>query len=526
MTQFSHEKLLKLFLLFLAVSLLFSMKTFAEITVVYDADPVSLDPHEQLSGGTLQLSHMVFDPLVRHNQNLEIEPRLATSWTPTKSGALDIQLRKGVRFHSGREMTADDVIWTFKRIQTSTDFKGIFQPIKKIEKINAHQIRVITHKPYPLLLNILTYLFPMDSKFYSGKTANGKDKSLIIKHGDSFASQHTSGTGPYVITYREQGIRINFKRFQDYWDKQSVGNVQDIVLLPISENATRVASLLSGKVDFIAPVEPNDHSRIKRSSGLQLVTMPGTRIISIQMNQKQNAALKNKKVRQAINYAIDQATIVSKIMRGFATQATQMSPVLYLGHNPALEPRFDLDRARQLMLEAGYSKGLTLSMIAPNNRYINDEKIAEAIVNMLAKINITVDLRTMPKAQYWPEFDKCAGDLLMIGWHADTEDSANFFEFLQMTRDNKTGMGQYNCGHYSNPEVDDLVKRANSEMNPARRSSLLQQVEHILYKDAAFVPLHWQNLAWAAKDSLDIAPIVNAMNFPYFDQLKETAGAQ
>jgi peptide/nickel transport system substrate-binding protein len=125
----------------------------------------------------------------------------------------------------------------------------------------------------------------------------------------------------------------------------------------------------------------------------------------------------------------------------------------------------------------------------------------------------------MPKAQYWPEFDKCAADMMMIGWHSDTEDSANFSEFLTMTRNEETGKGAYNCGHYSNTDVDNLVNSANAETDPAKRGAMLQKVEATLYNEAAFVPLHWQNLAWGSKSSLKVEPIVNALNFPYFGDL-------
>lgn len=158
-------------------------------------------------------------------------------------------------------------------------------------------------------------------------------------------------------------------------------------------------------------------------------------------------------------------------------------------------------------------------MLAPNNRYVNDAKIAQATAAMLSKIGIKVDLKTLPKAQYWPEFDKCAADMLMIGWHADTEDSANLTEFLTMTRNEKTGKGQYNCGFYSNPEVDQLVMAANVETNPAKRAVMLKQVEATLYNDAAFVPLHWQSTAWGARSNVHAAAVVNSMEQPYFGDL-------
>jgi len=171
------------------------------------------------------------------------------------------------------------------------------------------------------------------------------------------------------------------------------------------------------------------------------------------------------------------------------------------------------------MKEAGYENGFELSMIAPNNRYVNDEKIAEAVVSMLGKINIKVNLTTMPKAQYWAEFDKQVADMQMIGWHPDTEDSANYFEFLLMCPNKETGYGQYNSGNYCNPQVDKLILASQSETDQEKRAELLKEAERIVYNDAAYVPLHWQHLSWAGKDNLQIEPIVNVMNFPYFSDL-------
>ncbi len=507
----------------LAVALAAAGLTFgaaaADIKVAYDADPVSLDPHEQLSGGTLQLSHMVFDPLVRYKQDLSFEPRLATKWERVNDTTMRFTLRQGVKFHSGNTMTADDVVWTFNRLKDSPDFKAIFNPFEKIVKVDDYTVDLVSKGAFPLVLQTATYIFPMDSKFYTGKTEDGKDKAELVKHGNSFASTHVSGTGPFIVTAREQGVKVDFKRFDGYWDTESKGNVDNLTLVPIKEDATRVAALLSGGVDMIAPVAPNDHQRVKSASGVDLVTLPGTRLISFQMNQNSNEALKDVRVRQAIVYAINNDGIAKKIMKGFATTAGQQGPEGYAGYDADLVPRYDLKKAKELMKEAGYEDGFTLSMMAPNNRYVNDAKIAQAAAAMLAKIGIKVDLKTMPKAQYWPEFDKCAADMLMIGWHADTEDSANFSEFLTMTRNEETGKGQYNCGHYSNPELDKLVEDANVETDPAKRAAMLQQVEKTLYDDAAYVPLHWQNLAWGAKSNVDIAPIVNAMNFPYFGDL-------
>lgn len=483
------------------------------LNFAYDADPVSLDPHEQLSGGTLQLSHMVFDPLVRWNKDLGFDGRLASSWERVDDTTMRFNLREGVTFHTGNPMTAADVVWTIDRLKSSPDFKGIFSGWVSAEAIDDTTVEIKTDGPSPLMLHTATYVFPMDSKFYEEGGAE------IVKHGDSFASKTLSGTGPFTIAEREQGVKVVFERNPNYWDTDSPGNVQTAVLTPIKEAPTRVAALLAGDVDFIAPVPPTDLERIEANENTNLVTMTGTRIITLQMNQQRHEALANQKVRLAIVHAINNEGIVDKIMKGFGTPAAQQSPKGYVGHNPDLKPRFDVEKAKMLMEEAGYADGFSATMMCPNNRYVNDFKICEAAAAMLAKINIDIDLTTMPKAQYWPKFDERAADIMMIGWHSDTEDSANFNEFLTMTPNADTGRGQYNSGNYSNATVDELTLASLTETDTDKRAEMLQKVEKILYDEAAYVPLHWQDLAWAARSNVDIEPVLNVMNFPYLGDL-------
>ena len=359
----------------------------------------------------------------------------------------------------------------------------------------------------------------MDSKFYTGTDDKGHPKDAIVKTEWSFANENESGTGKYVVAERDQGQKWVLKAFADYWDKDT-GNVDEIVMTPINEDATRVAALLAGDVDFIMPVPPQDFDRIDKADGVKLITMTGARIITFQMNQDRREEFKNVKVRQAMAYAVNNAGIVEKIMKGRAGVAAQNSPKGYQGHNPALQPRFDLEKAKQLMKEAGYEKGFTVTMIAPNNRYVNDEKIAEATAAMLSKIGIKVELKTMPKAQYWDQFDAQVADIQMIGWHSDTEDSANFHEFLYMCPNKETGYGQYNSGNYCNKKVDEITLASQTETDVKKRMAMLQEVEKILYDEAAFIPFHWQMLSWAGSVKLKNADeIINVMNFPYFGDL-------
>jgi peptide/nickel transport system substrate-binding protein len=489
------------------------------LKLAMDADPVSLDPQVQLSGGMLQYSHMVFDPLVRWTKEMTFEPRLAERWERIDENTVRFYLRKGVTFHSGNPFTARDIVWTVDRLKRSQDFKGLFEPFVGATAVDDHTVDLVTKKPYPLLLNMATYIFAMDSVFYTGTDERGLPKDAIVKTGYSFANVNESGTGKYRATHREQGVKNVFEAYDNYWDTDSPGNVDTIVFTPIKKDATRVAALLSGDVDFIMPVPPQDYDRIAATDGVKLATMPGSRVITFQLNQKRLDKFKNPKVRQAIVYAVNNEGIAEKIMKGKATAAGQQAPEGYLGYVEELKPRYDLAKARKLMKEAGYPNGFECTMIAPNNRYVNDDKIAEAVVSMLGRINIKVNLKTMPKAQYWDQFDAQAADIQMIGWHPDTEDSANYTEFLLMCPNKETGYGQYNSGNYCNPKVDELILACQSETDRDKRAAMLQEVERILYNDAAFVPLHWQHLSWAGKENVNILPIVNVMNFPYFGDL-------
>ncbi len=512
----------KLFVLCLTVLMLLSLGTLAgakTLKVGLDAGPVSQDPQVQLSGGMLQYSHWVFDPLVRYAQDMSFEPRLAEKWERLDDLTMRFYLRKGVKFHSGNPFTAKDVKFTFERFYESPDFKGLFTPFEGCTIVDDHTIDIKTKKPYALLINMATYIFPLDSKFYSGTDDTGQPKDAVVKIGPSFALHNSSGTGAYKVVEWEQGARYVFERFADYWDKNSPGNVDKIVLTPIKEGPTRVAALLSGDVDFISPVPPQDFQRIRGSKKVKLVTYSGGRIITIQLNQKRRAEFKDVRVRQAIVHAINNVGIAKKIMKGTATPAGQQGPKGYMGYTPSLDPRYDLKKAKALMKEAGLENGFECTMIAPNNRYVNDEKIAEAVVSMLAKIKIKVNLKTMPKAQYWDEFDAQVADIQMIGWHSDTEDSGNFSEFLGMCPNKETGYGQYNSGNYCNPKIDELTMAAQTETDLKKRTAILQGIEKILYDEAAFVPFHWQNHSYAGKNKVGIKQIVNTMNFPYFGDL-------
>ncbi len=497
----------------------FAPASAAEIRLAYDAGPETLDVQEQRSAGVLQFAHLSFDPLLRFTRELAFEPRLATRWERLDPMTVRFFLRRGVRFHSGNPLTAADFKFSFDRLKTSDDFAGVFADFTELRVVDDYTIDLMTSAPNPLVLHAATHLFALDRKFYRGRDANGNDKSAIVKNGESFASARVSGSGPFRVVSREANGRIVFERFADYWDRRSPGNVERIVFTPISDGKARVDALLAGEVDLIAPVSPGEFDRIREAGDVELVTLPGTRIVMLQMNQNRRPELRRQRVRMAIVHAIDNDAIARKFMQGFATPAAQLSPPGYRGHNAKLEPRYDLALARRLLQEAGYPDGFRITMMAPTDRYGDDAQVARAVADMLANINIEVELTTMSNDAYWPRFDDRAADVMMIGWRSETEDSVNLFEFLAMTPTPDTHFGQYNSGNYSSEFVDTMTLQAKQETDPDKRAKLLQEIETRIYQDAGFIPLYWQNLAWAARKGVDIEPVVNPLNLPYLGDL-------
>lgn len=483
-----------------------------DIKIALDAEPVSLDPHEQLSEGALQYSHTVFDPLVRWRQDGSVEPRLAISWQMLNNTTLRLSLRQGVTFHTGNPFTASDVAFTLRRLKRSTDFKALFDVVANSEIIDNYTIDIHTRHPFPQLMSTLAYVFVLDEKFY-------QTRDDIVKFGHSFASNHESGTGPFIVVERIPGEKLRFVRNPQYWDNQSKGNVDSLEILPIRSDSTRLAALLTGDVDIISPIASIDIPRVERLPDVQLVSLPGTRIIMLQLNQARRPELRDLRVRQAMSLAINQPLIVEKVLRGYARPAGQLSAEPFLGHIDNLQPEFDLQRARQLMLEAGYEQGFSLTLMAPNDRYMSDEQIAQAVAAMFEKINIKVDFKTLPKAQYFQLYDQRAADVMMLGWQSDTLDSNNIFEFTVACRDLGSGLGAYNASGYCNPVVDNMVKQANQTLNIEKRQALMRAVEEQLAADIPVIPLHWQSMVWASRAGMNLGDIINLQNYPYLGDL-------
>lgn len=494
------------------------------LRVALSSGPTSLDPYYEVTEENIQMSHLVFDPLVRWGEDNGIEYRLAESLERIDPTTWRVRLKQDVLFHSGNPLTAGDVVWTFNRLKQSQDYKAIFAGIDKASAVDDHTVDFHTHRPFGLVPNVMTYFYPMDSLFYSGTDAYGQDKARIGNPAEyaaggkhyPFAHNNTSGTGPFVITRNEPGKVLVMKSFDRYWAKR--GNVDRLVITPITGESARVSALLSGNADFVMPVPPQDYVRLYGAPDVNFFAKGSSRVILIQINMHGAPELRNKLVREAMSDATDNIGIVNKILSKSTIATSQFPTVDMPGHIASLEPHYNIERAKELLEQAGYKdKTFTLNMIATNDRYVADEKIAMTFAGMMQKIGIHVELKTMPRLTYWDEFRLRRADLAMIGWQPDTEDTANYFEYLLMCPDEKSGRGEYNFGNYCNPALDKYVLAADEEQDAGKRGELLSKAVRTAYDDTAVIPLHYEPHSWASNKRVTNArTIVNRANTAYF----------
>jgi peptide/nickel transport system substrate-binding protein len=488
-------------------------------------DALSMDPHSL--NESLQLSTManVYEPLVGLNKKLELTPALATSWKQVDPKTWRFQLRKNVKFHDGTPFTADDVIFSYERAKgEGSDVKTYVQDIAEIKKLNDHEIDIVTKAPFPILPNVITNWYIMSKKWCEENRATQPvDKRKGVENTASFKA---NGTGPYRLKARDPGVRTTFVRNGLYWDKIE-SNIDEAVFTPIANPATRVAALLSGEIDLMEPVPLQDVQRIASNNKFKVLQGPELRIIFLGMDQSRNELLysnvkgknpfKDKRVRQAFYQAIDIEGIKNTVMRGAAKPAALMIGEGVNGYSPDIKRLpYDPEASKKLLAEAGYPQGFEVGMNCPNDRYVNDGAICQAVAAMLARVNVKVNLQTESKATYFPKILSRNTSFYLLGWTPGTYDAHNAFNALMATP-NPSGRGQFNLGSYSNARFDELTAAIASETDPKKRAAMIAEANKIHADDIGHLPLHQQALAWAMRSNVQV--VQRPDNFMF---LKET----
>ena len=509
------------------IKILMSFLIVGFVTPVYSAtlkwsmpgDSLTLDPHAQNEGPTHMVSRQVYESLVTRGIDMSIEPQLATSWEPKDPETWVFNLREGVVFSDGTALKASDVEFSINRaLSGASDMIELIESITSVKALNYKKVEIKTEGPNPILLNQLSQIFIM-SEDWSKK--NGCELAQDFDASEeTYCSINAMGTGPFKITLREQDTKTVFKRNMNWWGDQSQHNIDRIELLPIKNDATRVAALLSGDIDFTNFTPAQDINRISGSSDHKVESTPQARTIFFGMDQgsgelrssniKGKNPLADKRVRLAMYHALDMDAIQDKVMRGLSEPAGMITFPGVQGYTKALDARlpYDPDMSKKLLAEAGYPDGFEITLDCPNNRYINDEAICVAAVGMFAKVGIKVNLDAQPKSIHFKDLQNDLSDFYMLGWGVPTFDSHYVFSFLLK------GGGSWNKVGFSDARVDELVGQMLTETDLAKRNAVIAEAWAIVQDNMPYLPLHHQVISWGSKSNVDVP--IRTNNEPLF----------
>jgi peptide/nickel transport system substrate-binding protein len=484
------------------------------VRVADQGDALSMDPHSLNETLQLSVDGNMYEGLTGRNKDLSLAPALATSWKQTSPNVWRFNLRHGVQFHDGTPFTADDVLFSFQRAAADgSDMKSYVSDFKDVRKIDDYTVEIETKAPNPILPSIISTVYMMSKKWCE---ANNAVKPVDKRKGiENTASFKENGTGPYRLRERQPGVRTVMVRNLNYWGKVE-GNAQEVIFTPIGNAATRVAALMSGEVDVMEPVPVQDIARVNASGVATVLTGPELRTIFLGMDQKRDQLLysnvkgknpfKDVRVRKAFYEAIDIEGIKKTVMRGQSRPTALLIGPGINGWTAEQDKRlpYDVEAAKKLMADAGYPNGFEVSMNCPNDRYVNDSQICQAVAANLAKINVKVNVIAETKGTYFPKILRRDTSFYMLGWTPSTYDAANAMHALMVCPDDKTGAGQFNLGSYCNPKFDELTAKVESETDPVKRQAEITAAFKIFADDVGTLPLHQQYLAWGVKKGVSV----------------------
>jgi peptide/nickel transport system substrate-binding protein len=488
----------------------------ASIKWASQEDAATMDPHAFNHGMTLTVLQHIYEGLVRRDAGSRIEPALATSWTNPSPTVWLFKLREGVTFHDGTPLGVDDVIFSLKRAMApGSDMKVFTASLTDVVAGGeANTVELRTSSPNPALLQSLPELRIM-SKAWAEKHGAAAPADFK-KNAENFATRNANGTGPFRLAERQPDIRTVLQAHQGWWDK-APRSVTEATLVKIGADATRVAALLSGEVDFAYPVPIQDIERVNASGKAKVLQGVEVRAMFLAMDLhrdellysdvKGRNPLKDVRVRQAIYQAIDVEAINARLMRNTARPIGEVLPSDINSFDNALNKRaftFDPAAARKLLAEAGYPKGFQITLDCPNNRYINAERVCQALAAMLARIEIRVAVNAIPSSKFFAKIGARDTSLCFFGYGPSDFDAYNPLNVIVQTPD-KNGAGQWNVGNYSNAEVDAAINQVKDEPDAARRQAAVSQALAIHKREIGHIPLYQPGITWGARTGVETA---------------------
>ncbi len=479
------------------------------------ADAGTMDPQAQNIQTTVTLLSMIYEPLVTRDRTLAKVPGLAESWTRPGPTTWRFKLRPGVQFSDGAALTADDVVFTIGRAQAQTSQFSAYVAGLKATAPDPATVEIETPAPDPLLADKLIYI-PIMRRAWA-EAHNALTPQNLRDPAESYTALHADGTGPYVLASRAPDSKTVLTRNPHYWGKTD-GDIDEVDFLPIGNDPTRVAALISGEIDLLLDVPSQDVARLAANPDLKIDKTDEFRTIFFGFDLKSpmlkyaDAGARNPfqdlRVRQAMNMAIDRDAIVRTVMRGLASSTAQILAPGNVGYDKALDkgPARNIAEAKKLLTEAGYPDGFAVTLDCPNDRYINDEQVCRTVATMLAQAGVRVTLNAMPRAKYFPKVWANDTSFFLIGFNSPYFDGMYALETMLMTRNDAKGEGIYNYEGLSDPALDTSIAAARSEPDPDKRAALMKTVYKTITDDVDFIALYNQVVVYAMRKTVT-APV-------------------
>ncbi|MFI5327296.1 MAG: ABC transporter substrate-binding protein [Candidatus Rokuibacteriota bacterium] len=468
-----------------------------KIVIAQGVDPTTLDTQNQQETPASVVASHLFDTLVERDQNLKIVPALAAELPKLVAPTTwEVKLRRGVKFHNGEEFNAESVKFSLERVKTGLRASSNFRPIEKVDIVDPYTVRVQTSKPWPTFTTIMTF---RQASMYPPKAYAGKDSAFI--------SKNPIGTGPYRLVRWSKDEEIVLEANDQYW--RGAPRIKTVVFRPIPDDAVRVAALQNGEVDVAVNIPPHLANIIANHPKIFLSTAPSIRTLQLMfVTHEYDAQHKpvgpykgvtaDKRVRQAIAYALDVDEIIKGVLDGKAMRTATLLTPLHFGYDPALKPiKQDLGKVKQLLTEAGFPGGLELTLNSPQGRYVRDKEVAEAATGQLTKAGIKTQLKTYEFVSYLNNlvYVHKPGPVWLIGWGTPTVDAETVYGPLFRTGSN--------LGNYHNADFDGMVDQAQTQMDEKQRLATYHRINRLWIDDMPAVPLYQQLDLYGANKRLN-----------------------
>jgi len=486
----SHRRVaVALAALALALPLTAAAAPAGKVVIAQGVDPSSLDMMNQQETPASNVGAQIFDTLVERDGNLKMVPGLATELPKLVSPTTwEIKLRKGVKFHNGEEFNAESVKFSLERVANPANkLRGSssFAPIDKVDIVDPYTVRVHTKKPWPIFINAMSF---RQAAMYPPKEYAGKDTAAI--------SKQPIGTGPYKFVKWAKDEEIVMEAFPGHWRGEA--KIKTVVFKPIPDDAVRVAALQNGEIDVAVNIPPHLATIIEKHPKIFLTTAPSIRTIQLmiythQMGQDHkptgayNGPTADKRVRQALAYALDVDEIVKGVLDGKAVRVATMLPSMHFGFDPSLKPiKQDLAKTKKLLAEAGFPNGVDITLNAPQGRYVRDKEVAEAAAGQLNKAGIKTTLRTHEWVNYLNTmvYVHKAGPVWLIGWGTPTLDAETVY--VPLFRSGNVFV------NWHNDDFNGMVDEAQTIMDEKKRLAQYHRINKLWIEETPAIPLYQQ----------------------------------